>query len=30
VTLELPFFARAFRARIEDFLQREADALLKA
>lgn len=30
VTLQLPFFARPFRARIEDFLRREADLILGA
>lgn len=30
LTLELPFFARPFRARIEDFLRREADQLVAA
>lgn len=30
LTLDLPFFARPFRARIEDFLKREADLALGA
>lgn len=30
LTLDLPFFARPFRARIEDFLKREADLMLGA
>ncbi|MFO0626474.1 MAG: polyhydroxyalkanoic acid system family protein [Polyangiales bacterium] len=30
LTLELPFFARPFRARIEEFLRREADQLVAA
>ena len=30
VTLNLPFFARPFRARVEDFLRREADQMLNA
>lgn len=30
ITLELPFFARPFRARIEDFVRREFDAVLGA
>lgn len=28
ITLDLPFFARPFRARIEDFIRREFDAVL--
>lgn len=28
VTLDLPFFARPFKARIEDFVRRELDAAL--
>jgi hypothetical protein len=30
VTLELPFLARPFKARIEDFLRRESDLVLAA
>lgn len=28
ITLDLPFFARPFKARIEDFVRREFDAVL--
>ena len=30
VSLTLPFFARPFRARIEDFLRREAELILES
>lgn len=30
VELELPFFARAFKGRIEEFLQREFEAITRA
>jgi hypothetical protein len=29
IDLELPFFARAFKGRIEDFMRKEADAVLR-
>jgi hypothetical protein len=30
IDLDLPFFARPFKTRIEDFLRREADAVLRS
>lgn len=30
VTLDLPFFARPFRAKIEEFLEREFEAITRA